>query len=69
MSLEVLSNSPNPALDTEGVSIVINRDKRSLDVYQSGKLLDSIPMGTYDIFRPDHDAAFISANGTEWRKS
>lgn len=65
MVFEVLSNNENPLMG-EGVSVVINREKRSLDVYQDGKKIDSIPMGAYDIFRPDHDASYISPDGVAW---
>ena len=51
---------------TDNIVLVETEDGSGIKVYRRGQLLDTVGLGTSRIFRPDHDAMFVSDNGRVW---
>ena len=53
-----------------GSALVVDGDNENvLHLMEDGILRESFDLGPHRLFRPDHDAMFISKEGVVWRPS
>jgi len=52
---------------SSGLVAVETEEGDGLMIYFEGRYLGTVGLGTYRLFRPDHDAYLVSPHGRAWR--